>query len=289
MALHFIPLAVAFLAQSFSTTLQADEELMSMVSEEITDIFLARSNDKNYNWNRFSKNKRVGDLYDNYNKPNEITGYYNKIFIRSLDRQLADELVNDHEISARILELEPCGVRFNSLGFGFRPIEGTPLTDSKAIAMVDRARIVTAYNALDTTIELSLATVEGLRYNDSSNDAIKSLNQRLLGEFQSGKYSEIYQIIDLSEGCGAGEVHISIANYDDFLSLHYIPEFFFRVCSERFANPWDTNLCIFWDEAQWSLAVSGVYRWQGIDLSDQFISGRFSVRNTQEQQDIHLR
>jgi len=101
--------------------------------------------------------------------------------------------------------------------------------------------------------------------------------------FNQDRLSQVYQIVDYSEGCGAGEILVSLETGPNLSSVWVIPDFYFRVCNRRYNNPWSTESCAFWDSAKEVNAFSGVYRWQATSSTSGQISGAFTVSDEMDQ------
>lgn len=223
-----------------------------------------------------------------------------------LDPLISDKLIslreNQQNVSLYTLELERCGA-----GHDLDIPQDVPLDGPESLsedmympriwAIIDQVRLANGFGKIGINFDYSLYAVgllreEEVQHSSSSviikRPALKSLNNLLHERYSSGVYENLYQILDYSEGCGAGEIEVDIETDSSLSSVWVIPEFYFRVCNKRTSNPWNTDDCIFWDNLSSLNLFSGIYRWQGIENNENRVSGSFSVTDNDHGKTIRL-
>jgi hypothetical protein len=187
------------------------------------------------------------------------------------------------QVPLRILRLEECG---NDLGRYGIPDWYTQSQSSPFI--LDPIRLEQAFELSGFRLDLSPFEIGQLRHFQDSGKiigetpisiypALYALNERLAEMFAAGSTAELYQVIDPSWGCGAGEIEVEIRSDPPLTSIHMIPDLYFSVCSEKLADPWDMAQCRFWFPSPEIGMVSGVYAFQGVTADGQRKTGRINV------------
>lgn len=245
-----------------ATTSQADEELIQIATEELHNRIAVDSLQRYREFRALEvRNLREIDTI----VADELPDVFNEM----LQEQVPREVLSSPDAVVHVFQLEPCGLDFAE--WGLIPVEGTPLDSDTLYEIVYRIKFNLAFQYDGSSTRISEAGIKSML------NQRMAFNQRLLQAYQSGELPKLYQAIYMAEGCGAGEVSIEIINFDEFQSISYIPEFYFRVCGKRFPDPWSSDDCPFWDTAQFNIAVSGIYRWQGWRHTGQFQSGSFNI------------
>jgi len=169
------------------------------------------------------------------------------------------------------LELEACGPLLGPYGIAERDDLGFDYGD------IDRIRVTLALDAIGLGVDVSLEAMNALRDGEDRH-ALRALNTRLYRYFADGRTDAIFMVVDVSEGCGS-EIpsSVSIESAHKLHAISVIPDFYFSVCEDLHADPWDLSLCPWWDAAPEQLMVSGVYHWQGRLRSGELRSGRIQV------------
>ncbi|MBG6178778.1 hypothetical protein IWQ55_006630 [Labrenzia sp. EL_208] len=108
---------------------------------------------------------------------------------------------------------------------------------------------------------------------------LRELNQQLLELHFEGVTRDIYQVVDYSEGCGAGGLFVNILSDPHLSNIYLIPDLYFSVCEDELTNPWDLVDCNWWVPTPGHGIVSGHYAFQGIDNNGAFRMGRVVVRD----------
>ncbi len=170
-----------------------------------------------------------------------------------------------------VLELEACGPLLSRYGIAERDDLGFDYGD------IDRIRVTLALDGTGLGVDVSLEAMNALRDGEDGH-ALRALNTRLYRYFADGRTDAILMVLDFSEGCGS-EIpsRVSIESAHKLHAISVIPDFYFSVCEDLFADPWDPSLCPWWDAAPEQLMVSGLYQWQGRLRSGELRSGSIQV------------
>ncbi len=170
-----------------------------------------------------------------------------------------------------LLTLEACGPLIGTYGIAERSDLGFDYGD------IDRIRVTLALDSVNLGADISREVVNGLR-DEEDGRALRALNTILFQLFAEGRTDTLYMVLDFSEGCGS-EIPslIAIKSAERLNTVNVIPDFYFSVCEDRYANPWDLSLCPWWDAATEQLMVSGIYHWQGRTRSGKIRTGWIQV------------
>lgn len=92
-----------------------------------------------------------------------------------------------------------------------------------------------------------------------------------------------YVIVDQNEGCGAGELTVTIETDPPATRLRIIPEFFFSICENQRKDPWSDISCPWWRDALGGDAemLAGTYRFYARTATGATRTGRFGVTDRQ--------
>lgn len=107
-------------------------------------------------------------------------------------------------------------------------------------------------------------------YSDSDYYYLRKLNEKLYEDYIDGKLDYPLVFVDYSDGCGAGEVLVTITSYPKNAKIRYIPQFFAHICQAHGMDVFNLendenhkNQCIFWQDVhENSASVAGRYYYQ---------------------------
>jgi hypothetical protein len=187
------------------------------------------------------------------------------------------------QVPLRVLRLEECG---NDLGHYGLP-DWYNETQSPPF-ILDPIRLDQAFSLAGFRLDLDPSQIAQLReFQDSGQmvgdtpilayPALRALNERLAEVFASGGTAELYQIVDPSWGCGAGEIEVEIRSDPPLTAIHMIPDLYFSACEDSAADPWDMAQCRYWFPSPEIGMVSGIYAYQGLTADGQRKTGRINV------------
>lgn len=167
---------------------------------------------------------------------------------------------------ARFLALEGCG-----------PLPSEAFGIAEYGEQLDRARLKIGLEQLGLDDQSLIASFN--RHNDDGSNQIRQLNEALLAAYQAGKIREIAVVIDLSEGCGAGEIPVKLVSNPPFSKLRIISEFYFSICEIRSKDPWSPQYCrLGWNDVLAEREMlSGAYRYVATWPDGHQSKGQFKI------------
>lgn len=170
----------------------------------------------------------------------------------------------------KVLLLESCeaGVA-DALGIPGDYDEGSPAQ------YLDQARFEVA---LGREGQAGIKLPDDLRDMEGEREPVADLNARLFQLYKSGGARDILVVIDLSDGCGAGEMPVKLVSDPPYKSLRIIPEFYFTVCGKRGPDAWSSQQCRWWEDVlQEVTMVSGTYYYVATWPDGTEKRGRFTI------------
>lgn len=119
---------------------------------------------------------------------------------------------------------------------------------------------------------------DDFRDMEAEREPIAALNARLFGLYKSGAAKDILVVVDLSDGCGEGEMPVKLVSDPPYKSLRIIPEFYFAVCGKRSSDAWSPQQCRWWEDVlQEVTMVSGTYYYAATWPDGAEKRGRFTI------------
>jgi hypothetical protein len=119
---------------------------------------------------------------------------------------------------------------------------------------------------------------DDFRDMEAEREPVAALNARLFGLYKSGVAKDILVVVDLSDGCGAGEMPVKLVSDPPYKSLRIIPEFYFAVCGKRSPDAWSPQQCRWWEDVLQDVTmVSGTYYYAATWPDGVEKRGRFTI------------
>lgn len=202
-----------------------------------------------------------GDLFFQRQFTQQLTS---PVFQRASSSELID-----------VLALEGCGPVSSNVGLLRHPKEWE-----------DTVRILVALEALG--LEFPFEVYGSVRHPAYGGTAtldefsLEALNLFLLGQYETGKLDRQAVVIDPSDGCGAGEISVTIVSDGTLERLQVIPKFYFSVCEANSRDPWSSAECPFWSEVvSEQPSFAGTYTYVAEWNDGETTSGSFAVTEAQ--------
>jgi hypothetical protein len=253
----------------------AQDALGFALNERLPEIILS---DNMPQFRQFSPENYV-DLSMNQNLDGDDLMAYEG----TITRQMSDWVDSDSN-SLRVLRLEACGNDLGNYGIPGWANDGVTITPG----LLDRVRINAAF--AHAGLDLRLTDSEAFALRDAQYTgldvgfssimeypALKLLNSALYDLNEQGKTDALYQIIDPSWGCGAGEIEVEIRSDPALTDIQMIPELYFSVCEDVTVDPWDKSQCRWWTPSPEVGMVSGTYAYQGVAADGETKRGKINI------------
>ena len=202
---------------------------------------------------------------------------------QELDRQLPNSvqsMVSDTFV--QVLYIESC------LGQGIYgiPRNADPDIDAQLYQFLSLVRLTLALRDAGIEDNISAGFLLGILYDTNS---MARVNFVLMQLYEAGALNVPHLILDdFVDGCGAGEIEVSVDLESSVNELHIIPEVYFLACEQRLPDPFDTQACREWESVHALMFISGIWIWQGIDDDGTFVTSRLNVDRLGDRPTISL-
>lgn len=256
------------------------------------DINKIKNLDENFNQSLMNSLKNQYEKYSDFRMPEKYFGVssINDLIERLEERNIIGDYQNiQHQIPNQLLthwsNNTERGIYVSILPFcGLDEI----LDDNYSNKITHDGESLLFNQALSIINKKSKLTIDNL-YDDN----IKKLNENLYFYYLKGHFDMPIIFIDISDGCGAGEVQIMIETNPKGGKVYYIPTFLAETCLIRQKDTFNidfksNNSCEFWEEVNGnSASVAGRYFYQVIHNDIKQI-GKIHITDDDTRQDTKI-
>jgi hypothetical protein len=201
-------------------------------------------------------------------QPPEAIAWATGLVERQVPPDIRDRIAQ--AASARVLFMEDCGAD-TAVALG---VPESYFPDYSGGGLLDRARLISAARAAG----IDWQTAVGFERDFGEGDGMLRLNRALANE-QADDGAPPAIVLDMSDGCGAGEILVTFRTDPPAAALRLIPAFFFSICQRQGRDPWSADECRWWKDVlrDGGEMVAGTYHYVAATTDGRERRGKLSV------------